>query len=87
MMVSRRAKCDEIETGAYDKSEEDVDMSAKAEDAVVNGLAATVGIEDAIVESVSVDKELDIIIIVGAHGIPHTDIVDEGVEDERVDKG
>jgi hypothetical protein len=70
MMVSRRAKCDEIENGAEDKSEEDVDISAKAEHDVVDDLAGTLEFDDDVVESVNVDKQVGIVIIVEAHRIP-----------------
>jgi hypothetical protein len=68
--------------GEIEKSEKDVAVRAKAERDVVDELPGEPEVEDDVVESVNVDKELGV--VVEACGIRNNELVDEGVDDGRI---
>ena len=77
-----QSQCDEPGNGDKEKSEKDVAVRAKAERNVVDELLGAPEVEDDVVDSVNVNKEFGV--VVEARGIPNSKIVDEGVDDGRI---
>ena len=62
VMVSSKAKFDELGNGDKEKSEKDMDVRAKAERDVVDEVSGATEVEGDTIDSVNVDKELGIVV-------------------------
>jgi hypothetical protein len=85
VMASRLIKSDEEGNDAKSELKTGANIDSKSIHAVVDDLPGGAESEDEIVVTVNVDVELGIVIIIKSHEIPKTEIVEESVNDRRVD--